>query len=244
MLARAMTSALALRHVPFESLGLLEPLLRERGLEVECIDVPTTPLDVARLVQTELLVVLGGPVGAYEDHLYPFLRVELAVLEARLRTSRPILGICLGAQLLARALGARVYPGQKKELGWSPLILTPEARLHPISELGSSSVLHWHGDTFDLPQGTTWLASTEVTPHQAFAFSEFALGLQFHLEVTEPSLEAWYVGHAAELASLGEGTIPRLRREAADHAASLVEPARRAFSGVLDQMLNRTPAAG
>ncbi len=232
-----MPRAVALRHVPFESLGLLEPLLRERGLEVELIDVPTTPLHLGELISAELLVVLGGPIGAYEDHLFPFLRTELAVLEARVRTGRPTLGICLGAQLLARALGARVYPGSQKEIGWSPLTFTPLAATHPLSELGSCAVLHWHGDTFDLPTGATWLASTPKTPHQAFQVGTTALGLQFHLEVTESSLEAWYVGHAAELAGLGEDTIVRLRRETARHAPALMAPARRCFERVLDTML-------
>jgi GMP synthase (glutamine-hydrolysing) len=150
-----MKTCYALRHVPFESLGLLEPLLVERGFEVRSLDVPVANLPEDSLGDAELLVVLGGPVSVYEEHLYPFLSREIRVIEHRLRHNRATLGICLGAQLMARALGARVYPGAEKEIGWSRLQLTPEGSNHALSAVSEQRVLHWHGDTFELPQGAS-----------------------------------------------------------------------------------------
>lgn len=229
-----MKSCYALRHVPFESLGLLEPLLAERGFEIRNVDVPVTTLPKRSLVDADFVVVLGGPISAYEDHLYPFLVDELDVIEQRLRAKRPTIGICLGAQLMARALGARVYPGAKKEIGWSDLQLTSHGRQHALSAIEGQRVLHWHGDTYDLPEGATLLASTAVTPHQAFAWNSTAIALQFHLEVMTEALEAWYVGHALELSRWGELTIPELRDQGRLYAPALQPHARRALGAMLD----------
>src|SRR6185436_5058732 len=121
-------------------------------------------------------------------------------LEDRLSRRRPTLGICLGAQLIARVLGARVYPARAKEIGWHPLQLTSAGEASPLSHLRATSgqVLHWHGDTFDLPAGAAHLASTEVCPHQAFSI-DAALALQFHLEVDVHRIERWLIGHVCEL---------------------------------------------
>ncbi len=226
----------ALRHVPFESLGLLQPLLEERGFEVELIDVPRSMPDAHGLEQAELLVILGGPVSAYQEDVYPQLRAELQVLEARLRDGKATLGICLGAQLLARALGARVYPGTRKEIGWAPLTLTEAGRQGPLGAIEGQSVLHWHGDTFDMPAGANLLASTPATPHQAFSWQR-AVALQFHLEVSAAALEAWYFGHACELSHWREATIPELRAQGHELAPLLEPHARRALGGLLDQLL-------
>ena len=154
-------------------------------------------------LEPALMIVLGGPIGAYEDAIYPFLKHELRFLERRLAADRPTLGICLGAQLMARALGARVYAGPRKEIGWAPLTLTPEGRRSPLDRLAGrgEAVLHWHGDTFDLPVGAVRLASTALYENQAFAWRQSAMALQFHPEVTAPGLEPWFVGHAYEIAA-------------------------------------------
>jgi GMP synthase (glutamine-hydrolysing) len=224
----------ALRHVPFESLGILSDALATRGFETNVIDVPLTALPHDTLADAELLIVLGGPIGAYEEQLYPFIADELAILERRLKANKPTLGICLGAQLLARALGARVYPGQAKEIGWAPLQLTSEGAAGPLGAVGNHAVLHWHGDTFDLPSGATRLASTPVTPNQAFAWQRTAVALQFHLEVTALDLEAWLVGHTCELAHWGQSTIPELRRANREFAPRLRLAAEQAFGAILD----------
>jgi len=231
-----MRTCYALRHVPFESLGLLEPVLVERGFEIRVLDVPGIELPKA-LEAAELVIVLGGPISVYEEALYPFLTDELHLIERRLRNKRAMIGICLGAQLMARALGAKVYPGVEKEIGWTPLQLSLVGQLSALSAIEGQPVLHWHGDTFDLPERARLLASTRVTPHQAFDWDDFALALQFHLEVTAADLEGWYVGHTVELARWGKMTVPELRSEGVSFCPRLREYAIPALGAMLDGCL-------
>jgi GMP synthase (glutamine-hydrolysing) len=208
-----MTTALAIRHVPFEDLGSLAPVLRARGHLVAYRDATLDDLGARDLVDADLVIVLGGPIGVYEERTYPFLKAEIALIERRLKAGRPVLGICLGAQLMAHALGARVYKGRRKELGWSPLTLTEAGRRSPLRALGArTAVLHWHGDTFDLPNGAELLAATKPYPNQAFSWGPSALALQFHLEVTAHGLERWFVGHAVEIAGTRGVTVTQLRQ--------------------------------
>ena len=181
-------TALAIKNVAFEDLGLIEPLLAARGFTVRYADAATDDLQALDPLAPDLLVVLGGPIGAYQEELYPFLRPELALIERRLQADRPTLGICLGSQLVARALGARVYPGSAgKEIGWAPIALTEAGAGSALRHLAPerTPVFHWHGDTFDLPTGATRLASTAAYPNQAFRWGGHVLALQFHCEVTE-----------------------------------------------------------
>ncbi|MGH6980904.1 MAG: glutamine amidotransferase [Stellaceae bacterium] len=226
-----MPSAVAFRHVPFEDLGLLGALLEGRGWRVSYRDAAVDSLaDVA----ADLLIVLGGPIGAYEDAAYPWLADELLAIERRLAAGLPILGICLGSQLIARALGARVYPGHAKEIGWSPLVLTDAGRRSCLAAIGEAPVLHWHGDTFDLPDGAVLLASTALYRNQAFVLGRHALALQCHLEATTPGLERWYIGHAAEIASVAGVDVASLRAQAQRHAPVLAPLAERCFGAWLD----------
>jgi GMP synthase (glutamine-hydrolysing) len=232
--------ALVLSHVSFEDLGSLDHLLRERGFEIEGVDVATARFPLPQAASCDLLVVLGGPIGVYDQQDYPFLKDELACISQRLQARKPILGICLGAQLMAAALGSRVYPGQQgAEIGWSPLQAAPDsdtpAGFAPLLAPGVS-VLHWHGDTFDLPSGALPLASSALYANQGFAVGDFALGLQFHPEVTALGLERWYVGHACEL---HHANIPAatLRSAARQHAASLAVAAERFWNLWLDHIL-------
>lgn len=208
-------SVLAIRHVPFEDLGLLAPLCAGRGHALRYLEAPTDDLDAQDPLAPELVVVLGGPIGAYEEAPYPFLSSELQLLERRLAAGRPTLGICLGAQLMARALGARVYPGPRKEIGWGTLSLSPAGKEACLRHLDGTPVLHWHGDTFDLPAGAVHLASTEITPNQAFAWGSAALALQFHAEAAGRGLERWLVGHAVEIAATPGLSVETLRRDTA-----------------------------
>jgi GMP synthase (glutamine-hydrolysing) len=230
-------SAVAVRHVAFEDLGLFSALLDREGWTVSYCEASTGDLSDPVIESADLLIFLGGPIGAYEDDRYPFLRKELALLERRLATDRPTLGVCLGSQLMARALGARVFPGPTKEIGWGRVELTDEGRASSLGPLAeeNAEVLHWHGDTFDLPDNAVRLASTAAYENQAFAFGKSNLGLQFHLEVDARRLEEWYVGHAVELAA-AQVSIDSLRKKATAVEERLPSQAERIFKGWLQQL--------
>jgi GMP synthase (glutamine-hydrolysing) len=233
-----MQKAIAITHVEFEDLGSLEKALERANYAIERVNACGTGL-LAVDPKADLLVVLGGPIGVYEDEAYPFLKAEIDLIRLRLAERRPVLGICLGAQLIAAAAGASVYPGtQGKEIGWGPIHAGRDAALHPeFAPLLADAlrVLHWHGDTFDLPAGSHHLAGTSAYPNQAFAIGRHALGLQFHPEVTTAGLERWYVGHACELASAGI-RVPKLRQESEAFAPALEGAAQRFWAGWLSQL--------
>jgi GMP synthase (glutamine-hydrolysing) len=225
----ARRSAVAIRHVAFEDLGLLSAILDQAGWTVSYCDASVNDLAHRSIANADLLVVLGGPIGVYDSEAYPFLNDETRLLERRLAQDRPTLGICLGSQLMARALGARVYPGLIKDIGWGPVTLTSEGEASCLSALGSGGpVLHWHGDTFDLPDNALRLASTPNYENQAFAYGKSALALQFHLEADPSWLEEWYVGHAVELAAV-KVSVPALRLATAGVAESLRQQAETVF---------------
>ena len=194
---------LAVRHVAFEDLGVLGPLVSSRGYGVRYHDAGVQPFDAETLVAPDLLIVLGGPVGVYERETYPFIADEIAAIAARIDADKPILGICLGAQLIAAALGARVAPGPVKEIGWAPVTLTPNGQKSVLAPLGTTPVLHWHGDNCELPAGCVRLASTDHCPVQAFMRAPSQLALQFHLETEPARFESWLVGHTVELGKAG-----------------------------------------
>src|SRR6202167_5232933 len=191
---------LAVRHVAFEDLGLLGPLVVSRDYEIRYHDAGIDPFDSKTLQSPDLVIVLGGPIGVYEGDAYPFIAHEVAAIADRIAADKPVLGICLGAQMMAAALGARVAPGPTKEIGWAPLQLTAEGEKSALLPLRDVPVLHWHGDNCELPSGCTRLASTQQCPVQAFAAGPAQLGLQFHLETEPARFETWLVGHTVELA--------------------------------------------
>jgi GMP synthase (glutamine-hydrolysing) len=224
-------SAVAIRHVAFEDLGSAAEVLEAHGYAAQYLEAAVDELNIPRARDADLLVVLGGPIGAHDEPLFPFLSDELALLEYRLESGRATLGICLGAQLMARALGARVFPGGKKEIGWSRLKLTEPGAQGALSPL-TCPVFHWHGDTFDLPAGAVHLAASDLYDQQAFAWQRHGLALQFHLEATARGLERWYVGHSSELASSGID-VRELRAAAREHGPALERAGRQALGAWL-----------
>ena len=226
---------LAVRHVAFEDLGLLGPLVSSRGYGVRYHDAGLQPFDAATLLAPDLLIVLGGPIGVYEHDRYPFIADEIAAIKARIAANKPILGICLGAQMMAAALGARVTPGAIKEIGWAPLTLTASGRESVLAPLGVTPVLHWHGDNCELPAGCTLLASTPHCPVQAFARMPIQLALQFHLETEPAHFESWLIGHTVELGKTG--LDPReLRTQARTLGPATRELGQRVLAAWLDQI--------
>lgn len=231
-------TCLAVRHVAFEDLGLLGPLVGSRGYGVRYHDAGVQPFDAQTLLAPDLLIVLGGPIGVYERDAYPFIADEVAAIAARLAADKPTLGICLGAQMMAAALGASVAPGPVKEIGWAPLTLSPAGRKSVLALLSESPVLHWHGDNCELASGCTLLASTLHCPVQAFMRAPWQLGLQFHLETEPARFESWLVGHTVELAKAG--LDPReLRRQAQTLGPATRELGQKMLAAWLDKAVER-----
>ena len=194
---------LVVQHVAIEQPGLIGDVLRRRDVEMRLIHADESlPEDAAR--EACGIIVLGGPMGVYEADRHPRLREEIAMLERAVADGKPVLGICLGSQLLAAALGARVYRGPRKELGWFDVTLQPAAREDGLLRNAPPrfTALHWHGDVFDLPAGARHLASSEQTVHQAFVHGR-AWGLLFHLEATPAQVAAMARAFPEELEEVG-----------------------------------------
>jgi GMP synthase (glutamine-hydrolysing) len=213
-----MKNLLAIRHVPFEDLGSLAEPLAQADYSIRYADAPTADFAVLSKQRWDLLVVLGGPIGVNDGADYPFIAPELKFVEARLKAGLPLLGICLGSQFIAKALGADVRRNTKVELGWKPLTLTEAGKSSALRHV-TGPVLHWHGEIFGLPQGALNLCSTDLTPCQGFSWGP-ALAMQFHPEVTAQGLEQWYVGNVGDIREAGL-TVSELRRSAQAHAEAL-----------------------
>jgi len=236
-LTRSRRSAVALRHVAFEDLGLLAPIMEREGWDVAFCEAAVDDLLHRSIKDAGLVVVLGGPIGVYETNDYPFLSSEISLIEYRLSRDLPTLGICLGSQLMAKALGGRVFKGPVKEIGWGTVDLTGEGQSSCLKTLQGDDavVLHWHGDTFDLPREATRLASNRNYENQAFTYGRNALALQFHMEADPRQLEEWYVGHAVELAA-AQVSVSGLRAAAQQHANGVAVRADHVFSSWLRQL--------
>lgn len=212
----------AIQHLAFEDLGAWEDVFYQLGLRVRYFEAGIDDLRKA-YEYTGLTIILGGPIGVYETEDYPFLQQEIDLLKVRLEKNLPTLGICLGAQLMAHALGAKVYAGHSKEIGWSKLTL-PATENNPLQALENIEVLHWHGDTFDLPEQVELLASSDLYANQAFQVGQNILALQFHAEVASESLEKWLIGHTCELRK-AQINIPALRADHQRYAPALEQAA-------------------
>jgi GMP synthase-like glutamine amidotransferase len=179
------------RHIPYEDLGLIRAPLEERGISIEYADLYRPGPPPPDITQAAGLIFMGGPMSANDD--LPYLRQELQLIAQAVERRQPVLGVCLGAQLIAKALGAKVYRNPVKEIGWFEIHFTGAAARDPLfAGVGpAETVFHWHGETFDLPPGAERLAYSEACRNQAFRAAAGVYGLQFHLEVTPAMIEDW-----------------------------------------------------
>lgn len=233
--------ALIFQHIGCEGPGLLGDVLRARGFALH-----TSRLDrgepVADPLDFDLLAVLGGPMSVRDELTHPFLAAEREALRRAVAAGVPCLGICLGGQLLAAALGARVRPNPVKEIGFSEVALTPAGRQDPL--LGGAGaadtlpVFQWHGETFDIPEGAVHLASAPACAHQAFRYGRAAWGLQFHLEVTRAMVEDWLEAYADEVAATPDVDPGRVLADADARLPLVGIAGRRVFARFVEMVVS------
>ena len=226
---------LVLQHVPYEPLGLLDPQLRVSGFRIRYVNFGRHPELEPDIRRYDGLVVLGGPMNVDQVDRYPHLAREIALLRGALAREIPVLGICLGAQLLAAALGANVHPNAVREIGWYPLELSANAPADPLLRhfTPGQPVLQWHAYTFTEPPGAVHLASTASCPNQAFRYGARAYGFQFHLEADAALVHRWLSlpDTRRELEALGgAAAAARVRDETGAHLPAARELAQRVFA--------------
>jgi len=226
-----------IRHLAFEDLGSLGCVLKRHDADIRYFEAGVDDLSQLSSLSDDLLVILGGPISVNDAADYPFLSDELVLLERRLAADKPTLGVCLGAQLMAKALGAKVYSGDCKEIGWFGLKVSEAGVALGMAELDESEtqMLHWHGETFDIPVGAVCLASSERFTNQAFSYGERCLALQFHPEVTARGLQRWFIGHTGEIVATEGVCVAQLRSDTQNFAPALEAKA----SAFFEQWLSR-----
>lgn len=234
-----MSRILVFQHVAAEPLGTLDPLIRARGHRIRFVNFQRDPEAQPNVDRYHGLVVLGGPMNVDEQTARPHLRTELRAIERLLSQGKPVLGICLGAQLLAHALGARIGRIDTPEIGWYPVEATANGLLDPvIAPLGgSTAVFQWHGCHFELPDGAVHLARSTQCEQQAFRWGDRAYGLQFHLEMDAPLIERWLStpAYRDELAAAGlPHDAAAIRIQTAAHLATMNQRADAVFNRFLD----------
>jgi GMP synthase (glutamine-hydrolysing) len=207
---------LVLRHEPRCSLGSISAHLTCAGLDYRYVDLFAELPRQLPLDKAAGLVVLGGPMSANDTDKFPFLLPELDWITAAVENQTPTLGVCLGAQLLAKALGEKVYPNTRQEIGWYAIDMLPPAGDDQLFGgcQSAETVFQWHGDTFDLPAGAVHLARSELCSHQAFRYGTHAYGLQFHIEMTPELLAGWLAEPDAELRVGGRAVARTIQSEA------------------------------
>ncbi|MDF8332648.1 glutamine amidotransferase [Novosphingobium cyanobacteriorum] len=227
-----MKTALIIRHVPHEGVAGYRQPIEDAGYHVDRIDVTDPEFASLDLCRHDLLIMMGGPMGIYEHEDHPWIRCQMRRLARRLEADRPTLGVCFGAQMVAAALGAEVYPGPAKEVGFHPV--TVHDTEGPLRHVEGVPVLHWHGDTFTRPEGVELLASSDLYEHQAFRRGRNLLALQFHAEMGEdPRFDAWIEQSPGDVAAVGH-TPDTLRAAHEAHGPRAVAAGRAMISEWLD----------
>lgn len=229
-----MKKLLVFQHVAHELLGTLSPLLKRAGFRIRYVSFARHPDARPSLDGYDGLVILGGPMSANDTGLLPHLTVEMNLIEEALRRNLPVLGICLGAQLIAKTLGAAVYPNRQKEIGWYKVSPTDHAQRDPLLSAFAETemIFQWHGETFDIPKSTHHLAFSSLCANQAFRYGANVYGFQFHLEVDEPMIHRWLrvTENRKEIASLGATNTPeRIHSQTPAHIERLTQLSERVF---------------
>jgi GMP synthase (glutamine-hydrolysing) len=227
-----MSEVLVFQHDPFEDLGLFAEVLARQGTDYRVVRLFDGEMPAENWEEINSLIVLGGPMGVDEEEDFSFLRWEKRIIRAAIDEAVPMVGVCLGAQLIAAALGARVFHGAVKEIGWSPVAITPHGQVDSL--LGylpeHATVFQWHGDGFELPRGATHLASSVNYKNQAFRLGKSIYGLQFHLEVTPTMIERWISERSKDLALAPYVQLDKILADTRSYAPALNYYGERFFS--------------
>ncbi len=234
-----MGKLLVFQHVPYEILGTFDPMIRERGFRVRYINFGRDPHAEPNVTKYDGLIVLGGPMNVGQVDEYPHLATEMRALKTALEHDIPIMGICLGAQLLAKTLGAEVSRCPEKEIGWYDVTPTTEGLSDSVLRHfgGTRKIFEWHGDAFSNPPGAIQLAGSKAWPNQAYRYGNNAYGFQFHLEVDEALVHRWLATprYVEELSALqGRTDAETIRRETATHIEDLKNLSKDVFGSFLD----------
>ncbi len=230
-----MKTALIIRHTPYEGIAGFRLPVEQAGYAVDRIDVTDPAFPHIDFDEPDLVVLMGGPMGVYETDEHPWIACEVVRLARRVMLDRPTLGVCLGAQMVAAAMGARVYPGPVKEVGFAPVSVNDNGLASPLRHIVDVPVLHWHGDTFDLPPGVELLASSDKYAHQAFRRGDNILAMQCHPEMGEdPRFDAWLQGEAY-IEEAGT-SVAALRAQHDAHGPTAVAAGRRLITDWLDRL--------
>lgn len=189
-----------LTHVHYEGLGCIENWIKSNRHIISETPIYEKPI-FPDINSFDWLIVMGGPMSVYEEDKYPWLKSEKEFISKAIRSNKVVIGICFGSQLIAEVLGAKVYAAKQKEIGWFPIhinkYLQNDNTFGFIPE--TINVFHWHGDTYDLPEGSTSIAESKATKNQAFVYNEKIIGLQFHFEITPDALNGMIENGLSEL---------------------------------------------
>ncbi len=234
-----MRKILVCQHVPYEILGTLDPLLRNAGYRIKYVNFGRDPHARPELDGYHGLIVLGGPMNVDQAAAYPHIATEIDLVKCAVDRGLPVLGICLGAQIISSALGGEVFDGVDKEIGWYDVSLTEAGKGDPVflAATHTEKIFQWHGQTFSLPDGAVHLASSQLCANQAFRYGDNVYGFQFHLEVDEPMIARWLrvPAHVAEIEALGGVIDPeRIREDTPSHIDRLKELSDGTFGAVIE----------
>jgi len=231
---------LVFQHVPYEPLGTLDPLLKEAGFRIRYVNFGREPESRPNLDGYEALIILGGPMNSDQIDTFPNLNTEIEIIREAVERQKSVLGICLGAQLLAKALGGSVKRNRAREIGWYDVRLTDEGADDPVLSTfkPEQRVFQWHEDGIELPPGTVHLAASDASPVQAFRHGEHAYGFQFHLEVSESLVDRWLtvpVNQQMLDAEVGRVDPDDIRQQTAESISALEALSRETFSRWIDR---------